>query len=266
VEQGGETARGLHLVRVLSASKQFTLDSLLTAAFDPYLPYFARTVPALLEAYDALPQDDPQRAKLAKPIKVLRDWKYTWAADSVATTLAVYWGEASGTPVSADARRTHTLWEDYVVAHVPPATMLAGLQTAVEKLTTDFGTWQKPWGEVNRYQRLDDSIAAHFDDASPSIPIPFTASTWGSLAAFGARAYPNTKKRYGTLGNSFVAVVEFGDRVHARAVTCGGESGHPDSKHFNDQQERYASGDFRDVYFYADELKGHIERSYRPGQ
>ena len=94
----------------------------------------------------------------------------------------------------------------------------------------------------------------------------FTSSRWGSLASFGARAYPGTKKWYGTSGNSFVAVVEFGDRVRAKAVTAGGESGDAGSKHFDDEAERYATGELRDVYFYPDELQGHIERTYHPGE
>jgi acyl-homoserine lactone acylase PvdQ len=267
VEQSGETARGLHMVKVLKDRKDFTLDSLLTTAFDPYLPYFARTVPVLLKAYDALPQDDPQRTALAPQIEVLRKWDYKWGADSVATSLAVYWGEASGSPVSGLAYREHMLWEDYVATQLPAETLLTGLTKATEKLTADFGKWQMPWGEINRYQRLDDSITPHFDDAQPSIAIPFTGSIWGSLASFGAKAYPNTKKRYGTNGNSFVAVVEFGPkRVSARAITCGGESGDPTSKHFNDEQDRYATGNFREVMYYPDQLKGHIERTYHPGE
>ena len=93
----------------------------------------------------------------------------------------------------------------------------------------------------------------------------FTSSQWGSLASFGAKRYPNTKKYYGTSGNSFVAVVEFGPRVQARAVTAGGESGDPRSPHFNDEAGRYASGDLREVYFYPDELTGHTARVYHPG-
>ncbi|HEX9348203.1 MAG TPA: penicillin acylase family protein, partial [Gemmatimonadales bacterium] len=85
-----------------------------------------------------------------------------------------------------------------------------------------------------------------------------------ALAAFGARAYPNTKKWYGTSGNSFVAVVEFGDSVRAQAITAGGESGSPQSPHFNDEAERYASGRLRDVYFYRPQLVGHTERTYHP--
>ncbi|MGD8817088.1 MAG: penicillin acylase family protein, partial [Acidobacteriota bacterium] len=123
-----------------------------------------------------------------------------------------------------------------------------------------------PWGEINRYQRLNGDIVQHFDDDAPSIPVGFTSSRWGSLASFGARAYPWTKKWYGTSGNSFVAVVEFGDRVRALAVTAGGESGDPSSPHFNDQAERYATGNLREVYFYSEQLQGHTEREYHPGR
>jgi len=72
---------------------------------------------------------------------------------------------------------------------------------------------------------------------------------------------------YGTYGNTFVAVVEFGkDSVRAHAVTAGGESGEPGSRHFDDQVQRYASGELREVYFYPNQLRGHTEREYHPGQ
>jgi len=129
----------------------------------------------------------------------------------------------------------------------------------------DFGTWRTPWGEINRFQRLDDALTPHHDDAAPSIPVGFTSARWGSLASFGAQRY-GTRKLYGYSGNSFVAVVEFGPKVRAVAVTAGGESGHPGDKHFNDQEGRYATGQLREVYFWPEQLKGHTERSYRPGE
>ena len=134
-----------------------------------------------------------------------------------------------------------------------------------DKLTADFGSWKTPWGDINRFQRNTGDIVQKFSDAAPSIPVGFTYSRWGSLASFAARAYPGTKKWYGTSGNSFVAVVEFGDSVRAKAVTAGGESGNPASPHFNDQALRYSTGDLRDVYFYRGQLKGHTEREYHPG-
>jgi acyl-homoserine-lactone acylase len=135
---------------------------------------------------------------------------------------------------------------------------LAALDTAIVRLKTDFGSWRVPWGEINRFQRLDGAIVRTFDDAKPSIPVPFVSANWGSLASFGAQRYPGTRRYYGDYGNSFVAVVEFGPRVRARAVTAGGLSGDPASPHFNDQTQRYAEGNLRAVYFYPDDLAGKV--------
>jgi acyl-homoserine-lactone acylase len=252
VENGTESARGLHAVRVLKDKKDFTVDSLIAAAFDSYLTWFEQPLPALIKAWDGKPDGDPLRAKTAKQIAVLRGWNLRWAADSVPTSLAVFWGEEVRRIVRGDVERASG------------DQLLQGLVAASDRLTADFGTWRTPWGDINRFQRLTGDIVQPFNDAGASIPVPFTSAIWGSLASFGARPYPGTKKWYGTSGNSFVAVVEFGDKVRARAVTAGGESGLAGSKHFNDEAERYASGNLRDVYFYPADVKAHTEREYRP--
>jgi acyl-homoserine-lactone acylase len=265
VENGGESARGLHAIRVLQNKKDFTLDSLIQAAYDSYLPWFEKPMPALLKAWDQAPASNPLKAKLADQIALLRPWDYRWGAASVATSLAVFWGEEIRRPVIADARREGMSVEDYIASKVPAERLLQSLSAASDKLAADFGNWKTPWGDINRYQRLTGDIVQPFNDAGPSIPVAFTSSQWGSLASFGARAYSGTKKWYGTSGNSFVAVVEFGDKVRAKAVTAGGESGDPKSPHFNDEAKRYAAGDLREVYFYRTQLKGHTEREYHPG-
>ncbi len=266
VENGGENARGVHAIRVLENRKDFTLDSMISAAFDSYLPAFAEQIPALLKAWDRTPEGDPLKTKVAEQIAALRRWDFRWAAPSVPTSLAVYWGEEIARRVGAEARKAGVPAETYIVNTAAPAQLLQALATASDRLTTDFGTWKTPWGDINRYQRLTGDIVQKFNDAAPSIPVAFTSSRWGSLASFGARTYPGTKKMYGTSGNSFVAGVEFGDRVRAKAVSAGGESGDPSSPHFGDQATRYATGNLRDVYFYREQLQGHIERQYHPGQ
>ena len=266
VETGREESpRGYHAIRVLENKKDFTVSSLIAAAFDSYLPAFASMIPSLIKAYDATPADNPVKMKVAEPIKLLRDWDYRWSATSVPTSLAVFWGEEIGQRVGRDARQAGMSAETYVASKASADQLLQALAAASDKLTADFGSWRTPWGDINRFQRLTGDIVQPFSDAGPSIPVPFTSSRWGSLASFGARAYPGTKKWYGTSGNSFVAVVEFGDSVRARAVTAGGESGDPKSPHFNDEAKRYSTGDLREVYFYPSQLKGHTEREYHPG-
>jgi len=255
VENGGESARGLHAIRVLQDKKDFTIDSLIAAAYDSYLTWFEKPLPALLKAWDGLPASDPLKAKTSAQIAALRSWNLRWAVDSVPTSLAVFWGEEvqrrGGRRGGAES--------------LAPQAMVQVLAAASDRLTADFGKWNTPWGDINRFQRLTGDIVQPFNDAGPSIPVGFTSAVWGSLASFGARPYPGTKKWYGTSGNSFVAVVEFGPTVKARAVTAGGESGHAGAKHFNDEAQRYATGNLREVYFYKSQLKGHTEREYHPG-
>ena len=266
VDSGSENPRGIHAIRVLDGKKGFTLDSLIGAAYDSYLPEFEIQIPLLLKAYDAAAASHPLKAKLAEPIAQLKGWDYRWAVNSVPTSVAIFYGEDLWQRVTPEARKANVSAYEYMRSRATAQQRLEALAAGVDKLQADFGKWQTPWGDINRFQRNDGNIVQKFDDSKPSTPVMFTSARWGSLASFGARQYPDTKKWYGTSGNSFVAVIEFGDRVMAKAVTAGGLNSVPGSKHFNDQAERYATGNLRDVYFYREDLKGHTEREYKPGQ
>jgi acyl-homoserine-lactone acylase len=265
VEMGGESARGLHAIKVLESRKDFTLDSLMAAAYDSYLTWFDKPLPALIKAWNEAASSDPLKQKLSEQIEALRTWDHRWAVNSVPTSLAVFWAEDIQHRVRPDAKKAGVSIEDYVAGKASPEILLQSLADASDKIQAGFGTWKTPWGDINRFQRVNDNIEPSFSDTDPSIPVGFTSGIWGSLASFGAHAYPNTKKWYGTSGNSFVAVIEFGKTIRARAVTAGGESGQPKSRHFDDEAMRYSKGDLREVYFYRSQLKGHTEREYHPG-
>jgi acyl-homoserine-lactone acylase len=261
-----ESPRGKHAIRVLQNRRDFTLDSLIKAAYDRMLPAFQDQLPALLNAWFKAPVDHPLKQKLTEQIVLLRGWDFRWSAGSAATSLAVYWGEDIGRRVADDARKAGVSTDTYIAKHASADQLLLALEAASDKLKADFGNWKMPWGSVNRFQRLTGDLVQPFNDKLPSIPVAFTSARWGSLASFGARAYPGTKRMYGTSGNSFVAVVEFDDQVKARAVTAGGQSGDPKSPHFGDQAQRYSTGDLREVYFYRPQVESHKEREYHPGQ
>lgn len=265
-DQAGENPRGAHALQVLNARTDFTPETLRQAAYDSFLPAFDRLLPGLVAAWEKLPDGDARKAKLAEPVALLEGWDRRWGAGSTATSLAVLWGEALWAPGAQPARDAGISVWDWMATRATDAQRIDALAAAVDRLVQDFGGWRVPWGEINRFQRNDGAIAQKFDDAKPSIPVPFTSAQWGSLASFGAKRWPGTKRYYGTSGNSFVATVEFGPKVKAWAVTAGGESGHPESKHFADQAGRYAAGDLRPVYFYPEDLKGHVVRAYRPGE
>jgi acyl-homoserine-lactone acylase len=267
VETGTEeTPRGTHALHLLTNSRDWTLDGLIAAGFDRELPSFERLLPPLLRAYDALPAGDSLARHLAEPVGVLRGWDSRWDTSSVATALAVEWGTMAVRVVADSARAARLSAQTYLAERAPTSVLLRTLATAVDSMTTVFGTWRTPWGTINRFQRLDDAIAPHFDDTRPSAPVGFTSGIWGSLASFGARPYDNTRRWYGSSGNSFIAAVEFGPRIVAKAITAGGASGDPRSPHFVDEVERYVSGRLRDVYFEPAQLVGHTERTYHPGE
>jgi len=260
-----ENARGLHAVRVLRNQKAMTLDSLIAAAYDTYLTGFDPLLPTLIKAYDDLPATDPLKAALAPHIGALRGWDQRYSLTSVPTSLAIYWAQDMVAHSAAAARGKGVPVLDFIADNLTPQERLQSLARASAKLEADFGTWQTPWGDINRFQRLSGEVVQAYDDNKPSWPVPFPSATWGSLAAFGASSAQHTRRIYGDRGNSFVAVVEFGPRIRAKSILAGGQSGHPASPHFNDQAERYSKGEFKDVLFYKSDIEKHLERRYHPG-
>jgi acyl-homoserine-lactone acylase len=261
----GENPRGVHAQMVLGARKDFTLDSLRDAAYDSYQPAFAQLVPHLLTAWDKAPGSHRLKRRLEAPVAALRGWDYRWGVQSVPNSLAVLWADAMVAALPPELRAQRTRLADHMERHLTPEQKLAAFGEAVERLERDWGRWDVPWGEINRFQRVSGDIVQPFSDAQPSLAVGFPTALWGSLASFGARPYAGTRRWYGNVGNSFVAVVEFGEKVRARAISAGGESGEPRSPHFNDQAQLYADGNLREVYFYPEQLKGKTERVYRPG-
>jgi acyl-homoserine-lactone acylase len=266
MDSAGENARGIHARLILDSHRDFTLESLMRSAFDPYLPVFARLVPRLVGAWRQLPDADARKAELHEQVALLAAWNDCWSLNSTETSLAVFWADELQHSTAALAQDAGMKVLDYAAERASSDVLLTALASAAQRLTDDFGAWRTPWGDINRFQRLSDDINASFDDSRPSTPVGFTSGEFGSLASFGARRRDGTRRYYGTSGNSFVAVVEFGPQVRARAVTAGGESGDPASAHFNDETDRYAAGNLREVYFYASQLQGHTERTYHPGE
>ncbi len=262
----GENPRGIHAVQLLRDIHNVTLDSLIATAYDGSLTAFDVLLPPLLAAYDRLTSDDPRRASLQEPIASLRSWDRKTAVSSAPTALAIFWGQRLIDRLNARAREADEPVYDYLVDHLTDAERLDALHDAVMQLEHDFGGWRIPWGDINRYQRLTGDIVQPFDDAKPSLPVGFAPSKWGALASFDSATPRSTKRIYGSIGNSFVAAVEFGPTVRAKAIMSGGQSGNPSSPHFSDQALMYSEGRFRDVLFTLADVRAHAERRYHPGE
>lgn len=256
-----ENFRAVHAIGLLADAKDLTIDQMIELAYDSYLPAFEKVVPGLIAAYDQSPD-----VSIAGPIEVLRNWDMRTGVESVGMTLAHFYGmnlyrhaEIPQGLVGMD--RFH-----YFGTDLPAADRLDVFIKAVTEVEERMGSWNTPWGEINRFQRVDGSINLQFDDNAPSIPVGMTTGRWGALAAYGMRSSQDTDKIYGTRGNSFVAVVEFGEKLKAKTILAGGQSGDLDSPHFYDQAEMYANQEFKEVAYYRADVESRAEETYQPGK
>lgn len=258
-----ENFRGVHAVRLLQKAENLTLESLINLAYDPYLPAFEKLIPGVVEAYD---KSKSKNTGLKPAIETLRNWDFAVNKESVAMSIAHYYGSWYSRMGKNPERLSGNERMDYYGTGSPYSERLEVFARAIKQLEDDFGTWNTPWGEINRFQRLNGDIDLQFDDTKESIPVGMASGRWGALASFGASARPNTKRIYGSSGNSFVAVVEFGDKVKAKSLLAGGQSGNPDSPHFYDQAQRYADGQFKDVAYYKEDVEARAKETYKPGK
>ena len=208
---------------------------------------------------------------LTLAIEVLRKWDFKVSKESVAMTLAHYYGNhynmLGKVPGDLDIEFPGDMTTiNYFGTKSPLEERLSIFNLALKQLVADFGRWDVPWGEINRFQRLTGDIEQPFDDTKPSLPCGLASGKWGALASFGASSFKDSKRIYGTSGNSFVAVVEFGPKLKAKSLLAGGESGDPSSPHFYDQAQRYVNIQFKDVAFYREDVERRASWQYRPGE
>ena len=264
----GENFRGVAANRLLDKPAKYDLDKVIAMGYDTYLPAFEVLVPALLKAYAQLPQSDPLLAELKAPIDILKGWDYRSAESSIAAAIAFEWAPRLNPIIQKvyidPGEKDQIENTSAFVASARPNELLDPLKATLADLSKRFGKWEVTWGEINRFQRLTGAIYEKYDDNLNSIPVGFGSALWGQLPSYRSNQF-KTNKRYGFSGNSFVCAVEFGPRIKAKSILAGGNSGDPKSKHFNDQAEMYAKGQFKDVLFYKEDVVKNAERSYQPG-
>jgi acyl-homoserine-lactone acylase len=265
----GENFRGINAVRLLSRKQKYTLDKVIATGYDSYLPAFEILIPPLIKAYKGLTQTDPLLNELKEPIEVLKAWDYRSSASSIASTVAFEWAERVNRILQkvyidpGEKDQVQNTKELASKAH--PHELLDPLKFTIDDLKQRYGTWQMPWGEINRFQRLTGKVNEKYADTATSIPVGYGSALWGQLPSFRSSRF-DTNKRYGFSGNSFVCAVEFGKRIKAKSILAGGNSGDPKSKHFDDQALMYSKGQFKDVLFYKEDVLKHVERNYHPGE
>jgi len=229
-----DTPRAQRSRAILEGTTRFSFADWTRLALDTKIGIATARVPELLRTRDP---------KLADLQTALEQWDQIGRNDSVATTLFV---------LTELRRRT-------------VADPIAALAQVKSQLEAAWGTWQVPWGEINRLQRVHTSGTLEpYSDARSSVPIPGAPSLTGTIMTFGAREIPGQKRMYGTVGDTYVSVVEFSKHPQALSLLVFGQSSDPASPHFFDQAPLYSTQRFKPSWFTLKEVRQHRERTYRP--
>jgi acyl-homoserine-lactone acylase len=264
----GHTPRAVNAVRQLTNIKEATIDTIIKMSHSPYLANGNKFIPTLLKSYELTGNIE----RLKDPINLLRIWDFNADTNSIATTLSVLWVEKVlqynlsklKRPITNEINYPLTNGSTISLDSISPSMQIAFLDSVINDLHKDWGTWQIPWGKINRFQRNPNGVEP--SDSLFSLAVTATPSFMGSLNAYTSKKSKNSKARYGTTGNTFVAVISFGPKLTAKSIFTGGSSTNPNSKHFTDQANGYINHQFKNVNFYKSDVLKNKEISYHPGE
>lgn len=259
----GENGRGITAVALLSKIDKINLDELIAIGYNKKLSAFDILLPNFIQQ-----ANNTQLApRTKKAIEYLAQWDHYADTNSIATSIAIEWAtkwSAEIPPANTEEAATQVILKyNRMDQDVAFETKVKLLEATLDQFENWYGTWEVKWGHINRYQRV--APGANFDDNQPSLAVHQASSKWGSLPSFESRRYPNTIKRYGYTGNSFVAAVEFGKRLIAKTIITGGQSRFAESQHFTDQAYGFIQGQFKTIHYYKEDVLANKKLAYHPG-
>lgn len=246
-----------------------TFDAWQEKAFDTTVYWALTELPKYARDFGELERADPALAASVRPYwEHLRQWDCIGSVSSTETTLCVAWyNELYG-----DVYRSETMQPQFVADR--PARFKA-LAAAAERLKKDYGDWKIRYGDIHRMQRhanVADLFAIPFSDKAPSLP---SAGLNGPLGVvfnmyftprIESAIFKTQKKHYAVVGHSYVAAIEFGERIQGGSLLQFGASGDARSPHFFDQAELMSQRRFKPQLFYWDDVVAGAKRVYHPGE
>lgn len=238
-------------LEMLEADDSLSLEEIKRYKFNEKLLLADRVKESLLQAVRGMSVDG---VDLDEAADVLKAWDNSVSAKSRGSILFVeFWRRYSGKgdPVFA------TPWTETKPASTPygigdPRTARESLAYAVKRVEKRYGKIDIVWGDVHRLRRGDVDV-----------PIGGLTTEYGAFRVIQYRPDKDGKE-VPFMGDSFVFAVEFTTPPTAYSVLGYSQSENPDSPHYNDQTELFATGQWKQIHFAEDDLANHIERSYRP--
>ena len=254
---------------LLREANDVTFERWQELSFDTTIYWALTELPRYRRDLDAVRQTDPELAAKVDPyLAHLIDWNCKGDIDSTQASLCLAWYEelyGFGYPAE-------TLKHQYV-SNV--AEQFKALVTAAKKLESTFGNWKVPYGQISRLQRhpnVSDFYKIPFSDNVASLPSagmpgpPGVVFTMYFTPTIFVPPLKTMKNHYAVVGTSYIAAVEFGDRVVSKSLLPYGASGDPKSPHFFDQAELLSKRQLKENLFYWDDVVAGAKRVYHPGE
>ncbi|MBI2827240.1 MAG: penicillin acylase family protein [Planctomycetia bacterium] len=254
---------------LLRDAKDVTFDRWQELAFDTTIYWALVELPRYRGELARLRETNAELAAKVEPyLAHLLEWDGRGNVNSTPATLCLAWYEelyGFGYPAE-------TLKQPFVGN---PTEQLKALVTAAEKLVSTFGDWKVPYGQINRLQRhanVSDFYKIPFSDNLPSIASagmpgpPGVVFTMYFTPTIYVPPLKTMKNHYAVVGTSYVAAVDFSDRVRSKSLVQYGASGDPNSPHFFDQAELLSKKQLKDNPFHWEDVLAAAKRVYHPGE
>lgn len=248
VEMGFRPQRS---ARMLDEDKSITFDELVEYKLSTRMELADRLLDDLFAAVDA------HGSELAKEAKVvLEKWDREADNDSKGALLFAVWVRKMQFRSSGGFKKN---WNFAEARTTPdglsdPAKAAKMLEEAATEVKTNFGSLDFAWGDFYRIKHHGVDLPGNGAD--------------GSLGVFRV-AWPGgrdgAKLNIGG-GDSWVSVIEFGEKVKAKVLLSYGNSTQPGNPHNGDQLKLFSEKKFRDAWIYREDVIKNVERSESLGK
>lgn len=231
--------RSQRAVAMFSADSSITFDELIDYKLSTRMEMADRLLDDLFAAIDKYGTATSRRAKA-----VLEKWDRQADSSSIGTLLFASWAQEIQV---WDQQVYRVPWSESSPFNTPDglADPKAAV-TALDKVSIDMikthGSLEVPWGKVWRIRRGSSHLAGNG-----------ASSMFGVYRVTWPGGQENNVSYIGG-GDSWVGVIEFGDKVKAKVLLSYGNATQDRTPHNGDQLKLFSEKKFRDAFFYEDAL------------
>lgn len=231
--------------RMMMEDSSITYDQLVDYKLSTRSEFADRIMDDLFAAID---KSNAAKAKEAKA--VLEKWDREADSDSKGTVLFYSW--ARKYRISPQENYT-TPWDINRPMETPdgladPKRAVDLLVEAANEVEKTFGSLDVAWGDYYRIAYAGKDLPANGIDGAMGV---FRVAWSGG---------EDEQHSYVGGGDSWVGVIEFGEKPKAKVLLSYGNSTQKDSPHFGDQLELFSKKELRDAWFTDEEVKAHTEK------